>query len=237
MGNLPGFYHATSGHFGAGWGWGFGYVSSFGFGLGWSSILSLLAATVANFMVPVAGLALAFFGRLRSLRPEGKPEVVWGGHFWQNVILIDGMVLAAAAYPISTLVRFFMPPFSLAPIIPPFQYADPWPVLLPGYAGFVVYPMLLLITFYFLGRRIAIEDMNLYFLGIRILIVGVTGLLIGDLVGGYIESPDRFLAILDPAGLPRTALFLFTSGLLFTFLGLGSASLGSARGVERRPPA
>ena len=229
VGNLPGFYSSISNPPGIGWEFGFGYVRSFGLPEP-SSILNLLAATVASFMVPTAGLALAHFRRMRSSRLEGKPEEAKSRRFWRKVILVDGLIIAAAAFPVSDLLNLFINrafPTS-------FQPFDPWTGLISGHVGFLIYPVLLLITFYLLGNRIDIGDANLFTLGAYIFAAGAAGLLVGDLASRYFESPGTFFRVFDPSAISRLTLFLFTNGILFAFLGFGSASLGSVRGLEYR---
>ena len=163
IGNLPGLYvynfnvynNGPFIGFGQEWGYGFGYVTSFGIAEP-SSLIDLLTAAVASFMIPLAGLALAHF-RLQFLSPAGDVSPGEGPKKTRGPLspFVVTFLVVVAFLPVTRIASSL---FATAPP-PTFPYRFTIQQLIPGYAGFLVYPFLLLVAFYAMGATL---DMGLW---------------------------------------------------------------------------
>jgi hypothetical protein len=225
IGNLPGFYVYQNFFFGGvGWTDGFGYVSSYGV-VEPSGLIDLLTAAVASFLIPLAGLALASF-RLQLLSPEAVAD---GDQKAPHILPLSfalSFALVGAALPVESLVRVLfvgaLPPF---PFNPSQAFLDE---LVPGYAGFLVYPLLLLLTFYLMGRRLDLGDWGVRrFRGFALSVFAgaVISLFVGDVVSQLI-SGSAFSRLFDAYDLERLGADFLSAGVMVAILAFGAASLG-----------
>jgi len=217
---------------GSGWQIGLGYVASFGVAEP-SSVLDVLAGTVGCFMIPVAGLSLAYLRTgASSLTPS--PDVspterpVPPSSFYVAVF-----VVAAAALPVAGIVHALISQGPSSTTIIVFSQ-NPWPSLISGYVGFLVYPVLLICTFYFLGRNSRFEWKDIPRFMVSIFVAGAVGLLVGIALSEYLVQPGSVLGLFSLFTVPTRALSLAVDWELILFVGFASASLGVARGFTKR---
>jgi hypothetical protein len=224
IGNLPGFYVYQNFFIGgAGWADGFGYVSSYGV-VEPSALIDLLTAAVASFMIPLAGLALASF-RLQLLSSEavtdGDPKASYVP-MWPFAV---SFALVAAALPVGSLVRAL---FVRGPPFPSNPFRDFLNELIPGYTAFLVYPVLLLLAFYLMGRRLDLGDWGLRRFrrfALSVFAGAVVGLFVGDVVSQLI-SGSAMSRLFDAYDLERLGTDLLSAGVMVAILAFAAASLG-----------
>ena len=211
---------------GQGWQTGFGSVVTWGTG-DLTSILTIVTASVAGFMIPISGLALSSLRRdsLAGFQIGGPREGASHRSFF-----VSAFVIAALAESVSAEVYQALGSLTSRSGLIIIESFDPWQGLISGYIGFLVYPILLLTTFYFLGRGRTIVWREVPKFGLKTFAAGVGGLLTGlilsvgfqdgwGVVGSYLVS--------DPLG---HCIFLAVNGVLILALGFASASLGMLRG-------
>ena len=201
---------------------GFGYVWSFGIGDP-SSFLTILAAAVGSFMIPVAGLGLSSLRQGRTggtVQPDAGPR-----RLSPRAFFAAGFVIAALALPVSAAVFQALGYQSTGSglIIEGF---DPWRSLISGYSGFLVYPVLLITTFYFLGKGRSLVWKDVPCFGVWMFVAGAAGLLAGIMLSVSIQEPGGVARVFSQSNLPGLSSTLIVDGLLFTVVGLASASLG-----------
>jgi hypothetical protein len=235
IGNLPGFYVYQNFFIGgAGWTDGFGYVSSYGV-VEPSALIDLLTATVASFLIPLTGLALAGF-RLQLLSSEAVAD---GDQKAPHVLLSSFAVsfaLVGAALPVESLIGTLFvrgPPFSSNP--PDFLNE-----LVPGYVGFLVYPVLLLLVFYLMGRKLDLGDWGagrFRRFALSVFAGAVVGLFVGVVVSQLI-SGSAMSRLFDAYDLERLGADFLSAGVMVTILAFASASLGyfSRQSLTPRAP-
>jgi hypothetical protein len=223
IGNLPGFYVYTSRFFGVGWGAGFGYVTSFGIGEP-SSIINLFTAAVGAFMIPMAGLALAHFRfQLVSSLDEPGPgsESAVGSALSPFIV---SFFIATMALTVASLVRNLLlgGPHTDLPV------QNLSKELVPGYIGFLTYPVLLLLAFFFMGRRLDLDYWGLERFerfGLSVFLGGAAGLLVGACLSLWIAD-SSVSALFDLSNLGNLSESLVLAGVSVLALGFGAASLG-----------
>jgi hypothetical protein len=233
IGNLPGFYVYQNFFIGgAGWSGGFGYVSSFGV-VEPSALIDLLTAAVASFMIPLAGLALASF-RLQLLSSEAGAD---GDQKAPRVLLSPFAVsfaLVAAALPIGSIVRAL---FVRGPPFPSNPFRDFLNELVPGYAAFLVYPVLLLVAFYLMGRRLDLGDWGarrFRRFALSVFAGAVVGLFVGDVISQLITG-STMAWLSDAYDLERLGADLVSAGVMVAILAFAAASLGCFSGRSHTP--
>ena len=224
IGNLPGFYVYQSFFFGgAGWSDGFGYVSSYGV-VEPSALIDLLTAVVASFLIPLAGLALASF-RLQLLSSKATAAADLKS---PRVLLSPFAVsfaLVGATLPVESLVRVLFvrgSPFSLNPSQ---AFLDE---LVPGYAGFIVYPVLLMLAFYLIGRRLDLGDWGVRRFrrfALSVFVGAVVGLFVGVVVSQLI-SGSAISRLFDAYDLERLGAYLLSAGVMVVILAFAATSFG-----------
>ena len=214
------------------WGTGFGFVTSLNVAEP-SGMLDILASAVASFMFPVAGYVIGQFRRAQAGVSEAVTVAPLGARRTPILpFVVAGLVITAAALPLSNLVHQFLTASRPEVVI---TNPGPWPGLAAGYVGFLIYPVLLMLTFFFLGRNRS-GGIDLRRLGGPILAAGMVGPLAGLLLSLYptyaagypVFTPTRMVELLPSAVVDGVFVFL---------LGLASASLGvlSRGGFESKP--
>lgn len=211
---------------GQGWQTGFGSVVSWGTG-DLTSLLTIVTAAVANFMIPIAGLALSSIRQdsLEGFQTDGPSEMgSYRGFF------VSAFVITALALPVSGGVFQALGNLTFGTGLVIIESLDPWQSLISGYIGFLVYPVLLMLTFYFLGKGRTLNWSGIPKLWVRTFAAGVGGLLIGLILSVGIQdgwgAVGSFL-LANPLG---HVMFLAVNGVLILVVGFASATLGSLRG-------
>jgi hypothetical protein len=229
IGNLPGFYlFSTASSNDKVWNLGFGYVFSLGISEP-SAILGLLTAAIAAFMIPLAGLALAYFRFQQVPVSHGQGDST-EKYSSLSPFLVASFVLAALAFPVIELVqRLFIP--ALPPPTPPGSFFNE---LVPGYVGFIVYPMLFLVAFYLIGRRLQLDGSVLRRFALSVFVSAAAGLFVGFLIGAYIAGPSAVANFFGLLSLETLSVYLVADGIFVVILGLGVASLGFVRGARHQ---
>jgi hypothetical protein len=225
IGNLPGFYFYTTTNQGMVWGSGFGYVVSYG-GPEPSSIIELLASAVAAFMIPLAGLALAYF-RFQLVRPADVDagSRITGAHRSPFSVLVAALVIIAVDFPVVNLsAKVFAPQ---APVFMSNQAF--WNELIPGYMGFLIYPTIFLIAFYLMGKGLYPGESGLRRFALFVFIGAVVGLLFSAAVATYISTPLSLPALFYPSNLPMLVSYLIIDGIFVMIVGFAASALGFMR--------
>ena len=210
---------------GQGWETGFGYVTTWGTGE-LTSFLTVLTAAGTSFMIPVAGLALS---SLRRNSPESVQSANVGTPSYRS-FLVSVFVIAALALPVSGEVYQalgHLAPGAGSVIV---ESSDPWRSLVSGYISLLVYPTLLITTYYFLGKGRTMSWGDVPDFGLRVFAAGVGGLLAGLIVSVGIESGWGVLPSFLLSNLPVHLTLLTVNGAFILALGFASASLGIVRG-------
>ena len=222
IGNLPGFF-AYQSFFAGGEGWsgGFGYVSSFGIPEP-SALVDLITAASASFMIPLAGLALACFRFQLLSRAEadaGAGSKRFSGPLWS---LVASFTIVVAALPVADLVSRLVPRF------PPFHPDVAFLQLVPDYAGFLVYPILLLVVFYLMGRNLDLEGWGasrFRRFALCVFVGAAAGLFVGEVFGVLIAGASISL-LFQTYNLELLAVDLISDGVIVVILAFAAASLG-----------
>jgi len=211
---------------GQGWQTGFGSVVTWGTG-DLTSVLTIVTASVAGFMIPISGLALS------SLRRDSLAGFHTGGQRKEssyNSFFVSAFIITALAAPVSSEVYQALGSLTSRSGLIIIESFDPWQGLISGYIGFLVYPILLLTTFYLLGRGRTMSWREAPKFGLRTFAAGAGGLLTGLILSVGIQNGwgviGSFL-VSDPLG---HILFLAVNGALILATGFASASLGMLRG-------
>jgi hypothetical protein len=214
--------------YGQGWETSFGDVVAWGTG-DLTSFLTILTLAVASFMVPVAGLALSSLRQdsLEGFQTSGAPERPSYRSF-----LVSAFVIAALASPISSEVYKVLGYLSSQTGSITVESLDPWQGLISGYVGFLVYPVLLIVAFYFFGQGRTMSWKDLARFGLRTFVAGAGGLLVGLVLSVGIESGWGAIGSYLLSNLLSHIVFLVFGGLLILVVGFGSASLGMLKGGE-----
>jgi hypothetical protein len=222
IGNLPGFYLYTTNWLGGySWQFGFGYVQSFGLPEP-SSAIDLLISAIGAFMIPVAGLALAYFRFQRvDTTPDSQTDSTATGSRYSLRFSSVAFAVALLAYPIADVVNRIL--FAKLPL--PSQSLNIVGQF-PGYAGFLIYPVTFLIIFYFMGRKLAGSSDGLMKFGLAVFIGAVIGLFLSLFLGAYIANPSAMVNLISRINAYDTLTFLVTDGIFVTILGFAACSLG-----------
>ena len=221
LGNLPGFYLYTTTFFGYMWGGGFGYVRSFGFPEP-SSIVNLLTSAVAAFMIPLAGLALAYFRFQRV--PATGTHASSGTQDERRPLLpffAVCFVVVLLAVPVGDLVYRAVAPQLTLPIPAP-GIGD----LVSGYAAFLIYPMLFLVGFFLMGRKLDPAERGPARFAVTVFIAAAAGLFSSQFLSSYISAPSAAQRIFTPSNFPNFVTGLFVASCFVVVLGFAAASLG-----------
>ncbi len=218
LGNLPGYYAwSTSG--GTTWGSGFGYVRSNGFPEP-AGIVGLIAAAVATFMIPVAGLALAQFSFLD--RPGEDPHSRSTMRF-----SVAAFLILLVSFPVTELGQRLLFPHPPAPFSP---LGDV--LLLPGYFGFLVYPIAFLGSLYLIGHRSDLRQITVKSFAASIFIVSFIAILLSFFIGTYIANPNSPLQYITSLNVVETLSSDVILSSVVVIMGFAAASLGFFRGDE-----
>lgn len=218
IGNLPGFYLYTADWVGGrSWGTGFGYIQGFGLPEP-SSIIELLASTISSFLIPIAGLAIAYFSFQRGSARKHDDSPVAGS--WSSLrFFLVALVITTLTLPFTEVVyRALIPPFYLGP--PP-EFA-----LVPAYVGYLVYPILFLVSFYIMGRKLNTSRSGLMRFGLTTLVGALAGLFLGLILVAYVSGTPNLSNPLSTINQYDTIRFLTTNAALVAILGFTAASLG-----------
>ena len=211
---------------GQGWQTGFGSVETWGTG-DLTSVLTIATASVASFMIPISGLALSSLRR--DSRVGFQTSVPREGPSHRS-FFVSAFLIAALAAPVSDEVYRVLGSITSRSGLIVIESFDPWQGLVSGYIGFLVYPVLLLTTFYFLGRDRTMSWSEAPRFGLRTFGAGAAGLLTGLILSVGIQNGwgvvGSFL-VSDPLG---NIIFLAVNGVLILTVGFASASLGMFRG-------
>ena len=223
IGDLPGFYVYTSRMFfggGEAWGGGFGYVMSIGLPEP-NSLVDLVTAAALASIIPLAGLALAVFRfQLRSPAGAGGDPGKSSGALWP---FAAAFFVIAAVFPASELVYTFV-----KTPIPPFPMHVVWRQLIPGYLGFLIYPVLLLVVFYLMGRRLDLGSWGAGRFGgfaLSVFVGAVAGLLVGDVLNATIAGTS-VSGLFEGYNLEVLGTSLPYDGVMVVILVFAAASLG-----------
>ena len=224
VGNIPGFLlQNTSG--GSGYGYGLGYVYSFG-AIDLGSILGLITVAMTGFMIPVAGLALAFFrNQYAPLKEEQIAKM--GGFFSPFSFFIAGFVIVVLSFLAADLVGIFVRqrfPSTDSLLHPPYLT-----YLVPGYVAFMFYPVLFLIVFYFMGKKLNTKKDGLFGFAGSVFIAGLAGLMVSYPLIVYIESPSTIANLLLPSNLVKLLGDSVIIAIFVLILGFAAVSLGFVR--------
>jgi hypothetical protein len=223
IGDLPGFYVYTSRMFfggGEAWGGGFGYVMSIGLPEP-SSLVDLLTAAALASIIPLAGLALAVFRfQLRSpAGADGDPGKSSGALWSFAATLVLVVAEFAASEYVYTLVK------APIPLFPPYDVSRQ---LIPGYLGFLIYPVLLLVVFYLMGRRLDLGSWGAGKFGgfaLSVFVGAVAGLLVGDVLSTVIAG-SSVPGLFEGYNLEVLGASLPSDGVMVVILAFAAASLG-----------
>lgn len=208
---------------GSSWSSGFGFVQSFGLPEP-SGILGVISAAVGSFLLPVAGFVMGQAERDRLVTPEAN--IISSTSQEDRSVrpfVLASLSLAAAALPLSNLVYRYLtaPPPSVIYTGGP----QVWASLASGYIGFLVYPVLLILTFFLLGKNSRLRKINLRRFGGPVVAASTVGLMLGLLLNLYpaYASGNPVYTLSEMAELLLAAV---VGGISVFFLGLASASLG-----------
>ena len=227
VGNLPGFYAYQPAFIsGGGWEIGFGYVTGFGIPEP-SLIINLFVATVAIVMIPIAGLALAHFRIQSKEMPVDAVEAGRTGEAYTlRLFSVAGLMIAATVGPLEQFALNILTQRFGSDTSVPVRTLEPWPGLISGYLGFLVYPVLLMITFYQLGKRLPEMKKHLRLFMASLYAVGITGFLSTVILSDEIQRPPMPFYAFSTGNLLNLTLESLVSGALFLAIGFASASLG-----------
>jgi hypothetical protein len=233
IGNLPGFYLYTANWPGAYvWQSGFGYVQSFGLPEP-SSVIELLTSAVSAFMIPLAGMATAYFRFQHATVSDSQTDSTADSktRFPLPVFSI-ALVISLIVYPVTEIVYRALP---LQPHAP-FQTPNLMTEMIPGYVGFLVYPVLFLGGFYLIGRKLDPSEDGITRFGAALFLGAIIGLFLGTFLGDYIANPSTISGFLARINLSDTFVFLVSNGILVAILGFAATSLGfaAAHGARSR---
>jgi len=215
-------YFVSASQVGTVWETGFGYVSSFGTPDP-SSFLSILTAAIGNFMVPVAGLALSSLKREESLADAtaSRPSL-------RDFILVT-FIIVALALPVSVTMFQILGYVTAGTGFIIVGGPDPWRSLIPGYVGFLVYPVLLIVIFYIMGRGRSLRWRDVPRFGLWIFVAGAAGLMIGLVLNVAIADQGAVLSYLTRTNPLSHLVYLVVNGALILAVGLASVCLGIFR--------
>ena len=218
-------YLVASADYGGGtslWSTGFGFVQSLGLPEP-SGFLDVLSAAVGTFLLPVAGFVVGQGrrdGRI-TLEESAVPSEQERGSI--RPFAVAGFLLVAAAPPVGTLVYRYLTTSS--PSVVSTEGFRFWPSLASGYIGFLVYPVLLILTFFFLGRNSGLRKVSpRNFVG-PVVAASIAGLMVGFVLNLYPTYASGYPAY-TLSTMAELSLAAVVGGISVFFLGLASASLG-----------
>ena len=220
-GNLPGLYLYSTRDLGLAWGSGFGYVMSYGFPEP-SSLIDLLTSALSMFLIPMAGLALAYFQYQRPILDQSLGLIKGVSRSRRSIppFPIVAFTTILGSYPLDqALVK------TLHTQIPLFSTA-PFALLLPGYAQYVSYPVLFLVAFYLMGRKLEMDEGGLMRFALLVFSASIAGVFLGGLVGTYISQPASVFDFMNAYNLLRLAGSLMLAGVTAAALGFAAVVLG-----------
>ena len=210
---------------GQGWETGFGIIVAWGAG-DLTSLLTVLTVAFASFMIPMAGLALS---SLRQDSQNGSETVGPREGSSYRGFIVSAFVIAALAVPVSGEAYQALGNLTSKAGSIVIESFDPWRSLISGYIGFLVYPVLLVTTFYFLGRGRAMSWREVPKFSLRVFVAGAGGLLAGLVLSVGIQSGWGVVGSFLLSNLPGHVVFLALNGAILLAVGLASASLGMFR--------
>jgi hypothetical protein len=200
---------------------GFGFVQSAGLPEP-SGILDVLTGATGTFIFPVAGLAIAYFRRTGA---EGNGAGAAATRISLRPFVVAGFVIAAAALPLSSAVNQFLThPEPSVTIMGGGLYN-----LVPAYVEFLVYPVLLIATFYLLGRKSTQSEIDLRRFGAAVFAAGASGILVGLLLNLYQTYASGY-PVFTISNLADILLAAAIDGVLFLLVGIASVTPGIIRG-------
>ena len=233
IGNLPGFYLYTANWLGGSvWQSGFGYVQSFGLPEP-SSIIELLTSAVSAFMIPLAGLSLAYFRFQHVAISNSQTNSITDSKIrFLLPVFSSALLISLLVFPVTEIVYRALPLQPLAQFHPPNLMIE----MIPGYVGFLVYPVLFLAGFYLIGRKLDPSEGGIIGFGAALFLGAIIGLFLGTFLGNYVANPSTISGFLARINLSDTFVFLVSNGILVAILGFAATSLGfaAAHGARSR---
>jgi len=139
--------------------------------------------------------------------------------------VITGFAIAAVALPLSHAVGLFLShPQPRVSVI-----GGGWSDLVSAYVAFLVYPILLIAAYFFLGRKFGSTKIDLRRFGGAIFAAGASGLLVGIFLNLY-QTYASVVRVLTPSNVGEVVLSAAVDGVLFALVGVASATLGVIKG-------
>jgi hypothetical protein len=116
--------------------------------------------------------------------------------------------------------------------VPTFSVQASWNLLISGYLSLLVYPILLLIVFFMLGRRLNGTEDGLFGFATSVFIAGTAGFLVGVIVSGFLAAPSTLPEYFLHSNLARFVVDSVIAGVFVLIISFAAASIGFIRKVS-----